>query len=216
MRPNYEPALVPRQRKVIGLETAARGSTDVAGLRDDVAVDMTPEQVTETQRSAQQWLAKHPPWRSPQTHRESARRWRRLSVSAILYLSVGPVIRKAEKDMGTLKFIAISAAMAAGIFQTGIANAQSTNVLVVRGGQPASIAETREGTLQVYRGSSATVPVAFKGGSAGAESMGRTVSAGSKIWIVDRAAGKLSVCRLASTTQIGEHRIDCHTGKLPR
>lgn len=39
---------------------AAQGHTDAGQLRDDVAADMTPQQVAEAQRLAQEWLAKHP------------------------------------------------------------------------------------------------------------------------------------------------------------
>ena len=38
---------------------AAQGSADAAGFRDDVAASMTPEQVAEAQRLAQEWLNKH-------------------------------------------------------------------------------------------------------------------------------------------------------------
>ena len=38
---------------------AAQGSADAAKFRDDVATNMTPEQVAEAQRLAQEWLAKH-------------------------------------------------------------------------------------------------------------------------------------------------------------
>ena len=38
---------------------AAQGSTDAASFRDDVASDMSSEQVGEAQRMAQEWLAKH-------------------------------------------------------------------------------------------------------------------------------------------------------------
>ena len=39
---------------------AAQGSADAASFRDDVAATMTPEQVAEAQRQAQEWLNKHP------------------------------------------------------------------------------------------------------------------------------------------------------------
>jgi TPR repeat protein len=38
---------------------ASQGSADAARFRDDVAASMTPEQVAEAQRMAQEWLAKH-------------------------------------------------------------------------------------------------------------------------------------------------------------
>lgn len=39
---------------------AAQGHADAGQLRDDVAGNMTPQQVAEAQRMAQEWLAKHP------------------------------------------------------------------------------------------------------------------------------------------------------------
>jgi TPR repeat protein len=39
---------------------AAQGHVDAGQLRDDVAANMTPQQVAEAQRLAQEWLAKHP------------------------------------------------------------------------------------------------------------------------------------------------------------
>ncbi len=39
---------------------AAQGHADAAQLRDDIAEDMTPEQVAEAQRMAQEWLTEHP------------------------------------------------------------------------------------------------------------------------------------------------------------
>ena len=38
---------------------AAQGHGDAAQLRDDIAASMTPEQVSEAQRLAQEWLARH-------------------------------------------------------------------------------------------------------------------------------------------------------------
>jgi len=39
---------------------AAQGNPDAANFRNDVAAEMTPEQVAEAQRLAQEWLTKHP------------------------------------------------------------------------------------------------------------------------------------------------------------
>ena len=39
---------------------AAQGHTDAGQLRDDIAVDMTPQQVSDAQRMAQEWLEKYP------------------------------------------------------------------------------------------------------------------------------------------------------------
>ena len=117
--------------------------------------------------------------------------------------------------MGPVQIIAMSAVLVAGLSQTGVASAHPHNVQVVRGGQPASIAETQEARVQVFRGSPAAMPVALESKSTGAEPITVAVSSGSRIWFVDRAAGTLSVCRLVSTTQVGEHRIDCQSRALP-
>ena len=42
---------------------AAQGHGDAGQLRDDIAEHMTPEQVAEAQRLAQEWLARFPPQR---------------------------------------------------------------------------------------------------------------------------------------------------------
>jgi TPR repeat protein len=39
---------------------AAQGSADAANFRDEIAADMSPEQVAEAQRLAKEWLDKHP------------------------------------------------------------------------------------------------------------------------------------------------------------
>ncbi len=118
--------------------------------------------------------------------------------------------------MGPVRIIAMSAVLVAGLSQTGVASAHPHKVQVVRGGQPASIAETQEARVQVFRGSPAAMPFALESNSTGAEPIAVAVSSGSRIWFVDRAAGTLSVCRLVSTTQVGEHRIDCQSRALPR
>ncbi len=115
--------------------------------------------------------------------------------------------------MGTIRTIVVSAGLAGSLLQAGAVNAQSGDVQTVRGGQPASIVETREVNVRVFRG---TPAAAFDRQIASAKPIGQVVTSGSKVWLVDRAAGKLRVCRLAATTQVGEHRIDCHSRALPR
>jgi hypothetical protein len=111
--------------------------------------------------------------------------------------------------MRSFQIIAVSAVLAAVGFQTGAAGAQPNDVQVVRGGQPASITETQEAGVRVYRGTAAAKPAADAGRAAGAPAIVPVVSAGSRVWIVDHAAGRLSVCRLAATTQVGKLKIDC-------
>ena len=50
--------------------------------------------------------------------------------------------------------------IAGALFQAGAASAHPTGVQVVRGGQPASIVETQEANVQVFRGMPAATPVA--------------------------------------------------------
>ncbi len=118
--------------------------------------------------------------------------------------------------MGSIRMIAVSGLLAAGLFQAGAADAQDRDVQVVRGGQPASITETREANVRVFRGSPATTTAPADHKLVSSEPVDDVVTAGSKVWLVDQATGKLRVCRLAATTQVGEHRIDCHTRALPR
>jgi hypothetical protein len=115
--------------------------------------------------------------------------------------------------MGLIRMIAVSAVLTVGLFQAGAASAQDRDVQIVRGGQTASIVETREARVRVYRGSPAATPVAFDSRTAGADPV---VSSGSRVWFVDRAANTLSVCRMVKTTQVGEYRIDCQGRGLPR
>jgi len=114
--------------------------------------------------------------------------------------------------MGSYKFIAATAVLAVGIIQSGAAGAQQNNVQIVRGGQPASIIETQEAGVRVYRGSATAKPAVVA--DKAVDAIAQVVSAGSRVWIVDRAASRVSVCRLVSTTQVGERRIDCHTRPL--
>lgn len=100
------------------------------------------------------------------------------------------------------------------MFQAGAAGAHPNDVQIVRGGQPASIIETQEAGVRVYRGPAVAKPAAVADRAAGGRSTVQVVSAGSRVWIVDRAAGKLSVCRLVATTQSGENKIDCLTRPL--
>jgi hypothetical protein len=116
--------------------------------------------------------------------------------------------------MGSIKIIAVSAVLAAGVIPNGVADAHPNDVQVARGGQPASIVETREAGVRVYRGPAAARPAALPGKAVGGGAIVQIVSAGSRVWIVDPAAGRLSVCRLVATTQIGENKIDCLTRPL--
>ncbi len=118
--------------------------------------------------------------------------------------------------MGTVRIVAVSAILATGLLQAGGASAHPHDVKIMRGGQPASIAESRDANVRVFRGTPTATLAAFDGELREATPIVEAVSAGSKIWFVDRVAGKLSVCRLASTTQVGEHRIDCHSRAIPR
>lgn len=119
--------------------------------------------------------------------------------------------------MNAIRIVAASAVLAAGLAPTGIANAHQQDVQVVRGGgAPASITEVREARVQVFRGAPAATLAALDSPRHDEKSAVEIVSSGSKIWFVDRAAGKLSVCRLVKTTQVGEHRIDCNSRTLPR
>ena len=81
--------------------------------------------------------------------------------------------------MGPGRIIAMSAVLVAGLSQTGVASAHPHNVQVVRGGQPASIAETQEARVQVFRGSPAAMPVALESKSTSAEPIAVAVSSGS-------------------------------------
>ncbi len=117
--------------------------------------------------------------------------------------------------MGSMRLIAVSMLAAAGMFQISGASAQSDDAQVVRGGKAATIIETQEASVRVFRGSP-TMTVAVAETTVGAAPIGDVVSSGSTVWFVDREANKLQACRLVSTTQVGEHRIDCHSRSLPR
>ena len=118
--------------------------------------------------------------------------------------------------MGARRLVSFAAILAAGLLQAGVSSAQTGNVQIVRGGQPASINVTREANVSVFRGSPVAAPTATERQMASAASAETIVASGSRIWFVDRAAGTLQACRLEPTTQVGEHRIDCHTRTLPR
>ncbi|MDH3738781.1 MAG: hypothetical protein OER92_06270 [Alphaproteobacteria bacterium] len=117
--------------------------------------------------------------------------------------------------MATIRVSAASAILVAALFQAGGADAQRQNVQIVRGGQPTSISEVRESDVRVFRGTPSTEMVAADHGAPEPAFDIQAVSSGSKIWFVDRAAGKLSVCSLVKTTQVGERRIDCYSRSLP-
>ena len=118
--------------------------------------------------------------------------------------------------MGAIRMIAVSAVLTAGLVQAGAASAQDRDVQVVRGGQSASIIETREANVRVFRGSPATTTAPADRKMAEASTADGIVTAGSKVWFVDQATGKLRVCRMTPTTQVGEYRIDCQSRNLPR
>lgn len=117
--------------------------------------------------------------------------------------------------MSAVRIVAASAILAAGLWQAGDARAHQQDVQIVRGGQPASIAEVREAGVQVFRGTPAATAVAFDRDTRDANQTVETVASGSKVWFIDRAADKLRVCRLVKTTQVGEHRIECQSRGLP-
>jgi hypothetical protein len=119
--------------------------------------------------------------------------------------------------MSAIRTIAVSAVLAAGLAQAGVASAHQQDVQVIRGGgQSATISEVREARVQVFRGAPAATLAVLGRDVSGDKQAVEIVSSGSKIWFVDRAASKLSVCRLVKTTQVGEHRIDCESRTLPR
>lgn len=118
--------------------------------------------------------------------------------------------------MGSIRMIAVSAVLSIGLLQAGSATAQDGNVQIVRGGQTASIIETREANVRVFRGSPATTTAPADHKMAETRSTGDIVAAGSRVWFVDEATGTLKVCRLVATTQVGEDRIDCQSRALPR
>ncbi len=118
--------------------------------------------------------------------------------------------------MGSIRMIAVSAVLTAGLFSAGAATAQDRDVQIVRGGQTAGIIESREANVRVFRGSPATTTAPAERAMAEASAANGIVTAGSRVWFVDHAAGTLRTCRLAATTQVGEHRIDCHSRALPR
>lgn len=119
--------------------------------------------------------------------------------------------------MGSVRMIALSTVIAVGIGQAGIASAHTLDVKVIRGGgQAASIIETQELGVQVFRGSPAVKLAAARGNVSAVAPAKQVVSSGSKVWLIDRAAGTLSVCRLAHTTQLGKRRIACNSRPLPR
>ena len=118
--------------------------------------------------------------------------------------------------MGSIRMIAVSALLTVGLLPAGAANAQDRDVQVVRGGQTAGIIETREANVRVFRGSPATTTAPAARQKADTTSESGIVTAGSKVWFVDQATGKLRVCRMEKTTQVGEHRIACQSRALPR
>jgi hypothetical protein len=118
--------------------------------------------------------------------------------------------------MRAIRIVAVSAVLVAGLAQASVANALSQDVRIVRGGQPASITEVQEAGVRVFRGTPMTRLASLDGNNPDPKPSVQALSSGSNIWFVDRAAGELSVCRLAKTTQIGEHRIDCYSRALPR
>lgn len=119
--------------------------------------------------------------------------------------------------MGAIRLVAVSAILVTGLAQASVANALSQDVRIVRGGgQSASITEVQEAGVRVFRGAPMTRLAALDGNNPDPKPSVQALSSGSKIWFVDRAASRLSVCRLAKTTQVGEHRIDCNSRALPR
>ena len=117
--------------------------------------------------------------------------------------------------MKSTRIIAIAATVAFGVLYAGGASAQTSDVRIVRGGQPASIAETREAGVRVFRGMPGPEQIATAEPAVAASKV-ELVGAGSSVWLVDHEAGWLQVCSLVSTTQVGERRIDCHSRALPR
>lgn len=113
--------------------------------------------------------------------------------------------------MSSARITAVLALLAAGLLYAGPAAAQQQHVQIFRGGKTPSILETREANVQVFRGT----PIAFVREAPAVRPHRKIVSAGSRVWFVDRAANELTVCRLVATTQVGERRIDCRSGVLP-
>lgn len=116
--------------------------------------------------------------------------------------------------MSTKQKIAAALALAGVLVGSGAASHAAT-VQVLRGSMSATIVETREAGVRVFRGTP-TAPVRGTAVATVGGSESRAVAAGGRLWLVDRAAGSLSVCSLVATTQVGERRIDCHSGQLPQ
>ena len=114
--------------------------------------------------------------------------------------------------MDIIRVITVAATLAAALIFSGAASAQTGETQIVRGGQPASVAETREADVAVFRGTVSAAPAAAARQSAATQQI---VGAGSQLWLIDRATATLTACRLVKTTQVGEHRIDCVAAGLP-
>lgn len=116
--------------------------------------------------------------------------------------------------MGPKWTIAVTLALAS-VWLGGGSAAHAAKVQVVRGNMPATIVETREAGVRVFRGTPVT-PMIGTASEAPAPSGALDVASGERLWLVDRAAGTLSVCTLVYTTQVGERRIDCDRSQLPQ
>ena len=60
--------------------------------------------------------------------------------------------------MVSVRIFAVATMLAVGILPAGVANAHTGDVQIVRGGQPASIIQTQEANVRVFRGTPITAP----------------------------------------------------------
>lgn len=70
--------------------------------------------------------------------------------------------------------------------------------------------------LELARGPAVLSRIQARGAETGSGAMPTQVLAGERLWLVDAEAGRLSVCTLRGTTQVGPDAVRCRTRALPR
>lgn len=118
--------------------------------------------------------------------------------------------------MKATQTIASAVAIVIGLLGASAVSAASDKVQVFRAGLASGIIDSVEADVRVFRGAGDVQAAGDFTASVRDNATPQVVAAGSKVWLVDHAARRLTACRLRKTTRVGEYVVACYSRNLPR
>lgn len=117
--------------------------------------------------------------------------------------------------MKVTQTIVLATAIFIGLLGVSGVSAASDNIQVFRAGLASGITDSVEADVRVFRGSGDVQVVDDVTVSSQYDTTPQVVAAGSKVWLVDHTARRLTVCRLRKTFMVSEYVVACQSRDLP-